>query len=285
MSTTYPFELHLQGQSSATGETIAPHTAQGQGISKATTGELTSFTIHLVKTDGDEPGPLVRNVRGKPFIYVRIANDNQVFIAAVEGNTNGTMTASYVSDFPGQYQVYIEEVDKSQADCRSRGRPIVGSPFHLMISGAETLDLGALPVCGTEDEDIESTFWRQGSWVSSNIASPDNGVLRNGWVFQPRTCVHETFSFEDVLWLASLEEPTWLVVLGGSVQRGLFLTLVDMVLAQGQKDNFSSSVIEKCWGYADVRVGNLRLTYQVRECNVAHCVRVLTICIMCGFAG
>ncbi|CAN0347196.1 unnamed protein product [Ectocarpus sp. 6 AP-2014] len=88
--------------------------------------------------------------------------------------------------------------------------------------------------------------------------------MRNGWVFQPKSCVLDTFSYEDLMLLASLDnESTWLLVLGGSVQRGVFLTLIDMVLAAGQKHDISSSVLQKCWGYADVRIGNLRLTYQV----------------------
>ncbi|CAM9778424.1 unnamed protein product [Scytosiphon promiscuus] len=128
-----------------------------------------------------------------------------------------------------------------------------------------TLDVDSLPVCGSEEDtcdDIADTFWRPGTWLSANVASPRHGVTRNGWVFQPKNCVFDAFSYEDLMLLAGLEEPTWLLVLGGSVQRGLFLTLVDMVLAQGQKDNLISSTVQKCWGYADIRVGNLRVTYQ-----------------------
>ena len=99
--------------------------------------------------------------------------------------------------------------------------------------------------------------------MSSNIASPTHGVMRNGWVFQPKTCVHDTFSYDDLMLLAELEESTWLLVLGGSVQRGVFLNLVDMVLARGQKDYFDSSALAKCWGYADIQIGKLRITYQV----------------------
>ena len=87
--------------------------------------------------------------------------------------------------------------------------------------------------------------------------------MRNGWVFQPKTCVTDTFSNDDLMLLAELEESTWLLVLGGSVQRGVFLNLVDMVLARGQKDYFDSSALAKCWGYADIQIGNLRITYQV----------------------
>lgn len=271
LSTTRLLALNTQGQYSQPQVVIAPHTADGEGLFQATTGQQASFTIRLVGTGDTQGEELLRNRAGNPFIYVRIANDDQVFVAEVENNNNGTMTATYISDFPGQYRVYIEDVDLTTPERTSRGRPIEGSPFNLSISGALTLDVDALPVCGTGQEDIESTFWRPGSWLSSNIASAENGVLRNGWVFQPRTCVHDTFAFDDLLMLASLDEVTWLVVLGSSVQRGVFLTLVDMVLAQGQKDHFETSAIEKCWGYANIRVGNLRLTYQVRIPLFKHC--------------
>lgn len=86
--------------------------------------------------------------------------------------------------------------------------------------------------------------------------------MRDGWVFQPKSCVYDTFSYEDLMLLAERKKTTWILVLGGSVQRGVFLTLVDMALAQGQKDNFTSSAVGKCWGYADIQIGNLRMTYQ-----------------------
>eukprot|EP00903_Cladosiphon_okamuranus_P015286 g14126.t1 len=62
--------------------------------------------------------------------------------------------------------------------------------------------------------------------------------------------------------LADLEEQTWLLILGNSVFRGLYLTLVDMILRQDQKGDLRSSALQKCWGYADFQVGNLRVTYQ-----------------------
>ena len=144
------------------------------------------------------------------------------------------------------------------------GRPIAGSPFSLTITGAPTIDVDKLPLCGTdEQEDMMESFWRPGTWLSSRLASATHGVIRNGWVFQPKTCVYDTFTYEDLVLLASLREETWILVLGSSVQRGVFLTLVDMALEQGQKDDLSQSVLQKCWGNANVRVGNLRLTFQV----------------------
>eukprot|EP00904_Undaria_pinnatifida_P003348 jgi/Undpi1/13013/HiC_scaffold_7.g02677.m1 len=193
-------------------------------------------------------------------MYVWIGNEDQIFIAEVVNNFDGTLTATYESSFPGTYSVHIEVVMFKRRD---EGVPITGSPFELTIRGKPSINLETLAVCGTDDEeDISSTFWRTGTWISSNIASKTHGVLRDGWVFQPRTCVHDTFSYEDIVLLANMEQPTWILILGGSVQRGVFLTLVDMALAQGQKDDFDSSALAKCWGYADIKMGNLRLTYQ-----------------------
>ncbi|CAM9589285.1 unnamed protein product, partial [Ectocarpus sp. 8 AP-2014] len=247
----------------------APHTASGDGLHKATVGRPASFAIQLVGNNlGDRRGSLPdwESISSSRFIYVWIANEDQILIAEVVdgGSENGTLTATYKSDFPGDYLVYIDEVEPFK---KGEGIPIMGSPFSLTVAGdAPTLDVNSLSICsspkGTRN-DIAETFWRPGTWLSSNAASAAHGVMRNGWVFQPKSCVFDTFSYEDLMVLASLDgEPTWLLVLGGSVQRGVFLTLVDMVLAAGQKKDITSSIVGKCWGYADVRVGNLRLTYQ-----------------------
>lgn len=176
-------------------------------------------------------------------------------------NCNGTLTATYDSSFPGTYAIHIEEVLLAN---KGEGRPIVGSPFHLTISGTPKLYPDELPVCGTSKEGIRDSFWAPGSWVSSNIASAKHGVNRDGWVFQPTSCVYDSFTHEDLLLLARSEEPTWLLVVGNSVQRGVFHALVDMILVQGQKDNFEKSVIQKCWGYSNIQLGSLRVSYQVR---------------------
>ena len=238
---------------------VAPHTAHGKGLYHANVGVPASFTIVLAAEDDEQPHDLW-NTDNMLFMYVWIGNEDQIFIAEVVNNFDGTLTATYESSFPGTYSVHIEVVMFKRRD---EGVPITGSPFELTIRGKPNINLETLPVCGIDDdEDISSTFWRTGTWISSNIASKTHGVLRDGWVFQPKTCVHDTFSYEDIVLLANMEQPTWILILGGSVQRGVFLTLVDMALAQGQKDDFDSSALAKCWGYADIKMGNLRLTYQ-----------------------
>lgn len=238
---------------------VAPHTVHGPGLHDASVGIPASFLIVLVEDD-DAPPNQQWNTDNNQFIYVWIANPDQIFIAEVVNNQNGTLTATYESSFPGNYSVYVEVVELIKLD---EGRAVVGSPFSLAIVGTPAFDVEKLPVCGTEKEqDIASTFWRPGTWLSSNLASASHGVMRDGWVFQPKSCVYDTFSYDDLMLLAGMEKPTWLLILGGSVQRGVFLALVDMALRQGQKNELDSSAIAKCWGYADIQIGNLRLTYQ-----------------------
>lgn len=228
----------------------------------------------------------------KHFVYVWIASTDHVLHAAVVNNGDGTLTATYESPYPGDYLVHIQDVctDMSVVG-RGKKRPwerakaIVDSPFKLTISGEIAVDVDDLPLCDAEhpQEDEEDTFWRTGSWISSKFASAKHGVLRDGWVFQPKTCVHDTFSYDDLMLLATgLKEPTWLLILGTSVQRGVFLTLVDMVLAQGQKSDFATSAIQKCWGFAEIRVGNLRLTYQVTAGSI-ELSRDVSWCILGAF--
>lgn len=168
--------------------------------------------------------------------------------------------------------MFVEDVNLLARTEDAKGRPIQGSPFPLTIGGKATIDVEALPVCGVDEGNVSSTYWRTGSWISSNIGSTKHGVLRDGWVFQPRECVYDTFLHEDLMLLATLEEPTWLLAVGNSILRGIYLSMVDMVLARGQKDELDTSVIEKCWGFVDIKIGNLRLTYQVKNQIILLCI-------------
>eukprot|EP00903_Cladosiphon_okamuranus_P014398 g13366.t1 len=309
---------------------IAPHTADGPGLSAASTGVPTSFTIRLAGSGGDghsnntnrsdnaqaeeqagngattrladtethgapeiPEGEWDYNVDKKRFVYVWVAGEDSVFVAEVENNSDGTLTATYEASFPGDYLVHVEDVDlRIKGDDFRRGRPIIGSPFPLTVSGEPAVRVDDLPVCGSGsgssstgngdgnrgEAELASEYWRAGSWVSWNLASPKHGVLRDGWVFQPKDCAYEAFSYEDLMVLASLKEPTWLLALGNSILRGVFLTLVDMALSKGQKDALSTSVLAKCWGFSDVRIGNLRLTYQDLRLYTVTSVEDATVC-------
>lgn len=256
--------MHTQYPRYHDGAEAAPHKAWGGGLASASTGEPASFTIKLAADDGgavDIPGHW--NIDDGRYIYVWVSGEDQVVNAEVVNNLDGTLTATYTIDFPGDYLVSVEDVD-TRSDVPGHSRPFKGSPFKIRVQGSPKATPDNLPLCGQEEDDSRPPgFWRKGSWISANVASSQHGVLRNGWVYQPESCVYDTFSHEDLLGLAAMDEPTWLLVLGGSVQRGVFLSLVDMVLVQGQKDELLHSEIQKCWGWSDVHYGNLRITYQV----------------------
>lgn len=266
----YSFSLlrskHAQHPRYSPDSEIAPHIAEGEGLSSASTGKEAFFTVKLVSDDsGDVDLPGLWNLNPKRFIYVWISGQSQLVNAQVTNNKNGTLTARYTVDFPGDYLISVEDVDFSESSPPGTSfRPIAGSPFALVVEGEPTLDPNSLPLCEGEDgEDRLSELWMPGSWVSAHVAGRDHGVLREGWVFQPQNCVYDTFSADDFMLLAAGDELTWVVVLGGSVQRGVFLALVDMILEKKQKTYMSGSAIQKCWGWSDFRIGNLRITYQV----------------------
>jgi len=79
-------------------------------------------------------------------------------------------------------------------------------------------------------------------------------VLRSGWTFDMRDCVVPQINLAT--------SNVWILVLGSSTDRGIFLSLVDQLLAGEQKQRFAEAEIEKCWGHYDVTRGGVRLTYQ-----------------------
>jgi hypothetical protein len=88
--------------------------------------------------------------------------------------------------------------------------------------------------------------------------------LRWGYTFRPSTCYYENWRATDLQSYATAAPGTtkkqWIVVMGSSRIRGVFLSAVDQIL-DGRRGELAS--ISKCWGRMDVQIGsNLRLTYQ-----------------------
>ena len=72
-------------------------------------------------------------------------------------------------------------------------------------------------------------------------------------------CKVETFNTNDI---RSIPKKRSIYILGTSIQRGIFLSLVDIMLDNAEKEHLSKSVIEKCWGRMLVQKGNLEVVYQ-----------------------
>jgi hypothetical protein len=86
--------------------------------------------------------------------------------------------------------------------------------------------------------------------------------LRNNWFFLPSEemdCKIETFTEYE---LKLLQEEKRIYILGNSRERGIFLSLVDLLLDGEEKRDLQSSVVGQCWGRAVVSKHNMKVMYQ-----------------------
>ncbi|KAJ8050919.1 hypothetical protein HOLleu_04302 [Holothuria leucospilota] len=228
--------------------------AFGEGLSYASVGEVATFTIKA--TNFSVPSTIV-------FSALAVS-DNHMFVADPLPNGEGSHETmfTYTPSMEGEYDFYIEEL----ANIRGDQYQIPGSPFRLIVHGSKVKEeerrklADALPSCQTIPQNNLS--WVEGSWKTRKIVGSKHGVLRSGWVFQPKICSFDTFTTEELAIAAASSEPRSIIVLGSSTDRGIFLSLVDLILSDRQKNDFDGSDLTKCWGFAELQVGNLRIVYQ-----------------------
>ena len=125
-------------------------------------------------------------------------------------------------------------------------------PDHAHLNSASEPPPGPLQPCAGSD-----LAYPAGRWLGPSAPTQRPGghaTLRSGWTFWLQDC------FIPRVHLASSNR--WIMVLGTSVDRGVFLSLVDQLLPSVRKKHFADSEMQKCWGYYDVSAGGLRLTYQ-----------------------
>jgi len=102
-----------------------------------------------------------------------------------------------------------------------------------------------------------------GKWM--RCSDPDLPVpqecLRWGWTFRPDNgCYYDQWRPRDLAQYSSSPDTPrqWIVFLGNSVLRGMFLAAADH-LVNGTDGVFKD--VSKCWGRVDIRFGHIRLTY------------------------
>ncbi|KAJ8050913.1 hypothetical protein HOLleu_04296 [Holothuria leucospilota] len=228
--------------------------AFGEGLTHASVRKVATFTI---KTTSSSVSP-------KTVFSALAVNDNHIFVADPLPNSQGSHETSftYTPTMEGEYDFYIEELANAKGDQYQ----IPGSPFRLTVHGSKVQEeeerklTDSLPSCQTIPQNNLS--WIEGSWKTRKIVGSKHGVLRSGWVFQPKICSFDIFTTEELAIAASSSEPRSIIILGSSTDRGIFLSLVDLILSDGQKTDFDESDLTKCWGFAELQVGNLRIVYQ-----------------------
>jgi len=187
--------------------------------------------------------------------------------------------------FPGNYNILVHEITQRGNPHSSMRRSALTkqSPLPITITSTESSSAAAdnadndlsmriketqkvLPPCQTLTEIDAFAEW-DGDWVGPQL-KPDN-ALRSGWAFLPsfkkKNCVLETFDQTDLL---SIPEKKSIHFLGSSRERGIFLSLVDLLLSADEKEHFHSSVVAKCWGRAVITKGNLTISYQDFRANL-----------------
>ncbi|KAL3807583.1 hypothetical protein ACHAXA_000385 [Cyclostephanos tholiformis] len=172
------------------------------------------------------------------------------------------MVYSWKPILPGHYDVLVHEIDRSY-----RKTPLIQPPHPLVISeGAVRAGLSMIedrilnmPPCQSERRKDIYSHW-EGDWLGPDIRLENN--IRTGWSFLPSSrmaCKLETF---DAQALRSLPEKKSIYILGRSVERGIFLSLIDIMLEAHEKAFLKESIIGKCWGRATITKGNLEVVYQ-----------------------
>ncbi|KAI9033183.1 hypothetical protein DFJ74DRAFT_156942 [Hyaloraphidium curvatum] len=169
----------------------------------------------------------------------------------------GTQIASWCYEFqhtfdlPGTYSISIDLITpKGFIPVQDR------RGFNISVTGA-SFRRREKPRCRSGPTD-NGLWLRCGSTFSAGIRN----CLRWGWVFEPSDCHYEIWSHGDLkrkFFSNSKAGKRWIVFLGDSVMRGVFLSAVDLLL---NTTGGELHTIAKCWGRLDVEWGRIRLTYQ-----------------------
>ncbi|KAL3800146.1 hypothetical protein HJC23_001067 [Cyclotella cryptica] len=171
--------------------------------------------------------------------------------------------------FSGDYEVIVHELPQDPVGnpntlpmkrsnptlIKVKNKEVPIGPWGMINERMKTL-----PSCQTVDRMDLYTNW-DGSWVGPDMSSHE-ARLRNGWFFLPHeemNCKIDTFTQDDFRYLP---EEKSIYILGNSKERGIFLSLVDLLLTSDEKKEIQESIISKCWGRAFVRKSNLKVMYQ-----------------------
>ena len=172
--------------------------------------------------------------------------------------------------FAATYEIQVHELERNRYGPHVKTPLIQPSPLSITISSSSDFVSGGIgslierahmiPCQSVADISVFSAF--DGDWIGPDVVGLDPEQLRTGWTFIPsRTmnCTFETFSQKD---LSSIPEKKSIYVIGTSKERGVFLSLADLLLTDDEKVHIHKSVVGQCWGRVNITKGNLELLYQ-----------------------
>ena len=231
--------------------------------------EVEAIDTPASQTEGTdtEAAPVLDHWHKAHFGVATFESDATVF-AALSARIEPTQKVLRIDFTPPQAGNYTLTVDLlatiGMYPVRARRFAVVqvrdAAPSTEGAKASSTTPAEALPRCvGLPD---------RGRWMrcsAPGLARPEE-CLRWGHIFRPGAthddeCFYENWRTEDLATYATTTEKKkeWIVVMGTSRLRGVFLSAADHLVV-GKHGEFAS--ITNCWGRMDVEMGNLRLTYQ-----------------------
>ena len=182
------------------------------------------------------------------------------------GRPNKSLLYYWKPIIDGEYQVIVHEL-QTFISGNEATVPLMEPPSIVITNkpGVDSWELvqrrmETLPPCQHVRKPGLYTQW-DGDWFGPDLPTSE-GSLRTGWFFLPgatMNCKIEMYNDED---LSVIPEMKSIYVIGSSKERGVFLSLVDMILHDSEKEALEQSVISKCWGRAYVTKSNMKVLYQ-----------------------
>jgi len=191
----------------------------------------------------------------------------------------GTLALDYKLYFPmpGIYSIIIHEFETSKTKEGPRVKPheesLLLSSENVFISVENAQHDNAYELMKSKIQHLLPcqtvvpeglTDW-SGNWYGPGTTlTPLGGKMRTGWTYFPKKCTLEVFNRTDfnLVQLSSNSQKYTISILGTSKERGVFLSLVDLILPSSQKMKMKSSVMSKCWGHMRIEIGNIKFVYQ-----------------------
>jgi hypothetical protein len=234
---------------------------RGPGCTSAVTDQETFCEIVLNQTDP-----------GIKYAYATFESEDTVFAVIARLSGPNTFRITFTPFLAGNYTLVIDLLTKLHFIPVLAGRdsfvPVKdfttgASANKKKFSSSDSSDDGRL--MNVLPSRRCSGLPSSGKWMrcsSKHISSPLE-CLRWGWTFRASDdgCYFDNWKYKDLEAYSSSDktESKWIVFLGTSRIRGVFLSLLDH-LVNGKQRMFLK--IHQCWGRIDVTVGKIRITYQ-----------------------
>ncbi|KAL7543405.1 hypothetical protein ACHAWF_007380 [Thalassiosira exigua] len=241
------------------------------------------FRVHL-RDDGGDEGQQGAALFVPPEVWIEVVNPQEgckysvtlashgrytgtaALLTSEQSGSEETLVHAWRPSMPGRFDVLVHEIDGVYA----HKTPLIApGPFPIMVNegpagpgaGMAMLErrIRDTPPCSMQPETHVYTRW-DGDWLGPEFGLEDS--IRTGWSFVPSdrmNCHIETYPREVI---RALPEKKRIYILGRSVERGIFLSLLDLMLDKMEKKLLKISELGKCWGRATVSKGNLEIMYQ-----------------------